>query len=215
MTLVLFNLGLFGQEPANHGGAPVSNSFFRWQAPAVAVEALGSSAFSRLSAYAQFGQLRLTGATVRSEGYGFNQVTTGYVFAPLKREDTEFFVEPFVGSAFTREGSRLAVGGRFIYLSRSWFMENWTTKYSGHNGWTNCEPLADVMRHVGKGFYVGAASSCYIGTEHHEEKVERHAHFFAGPGMLYRRGKLDVGASYEFQLRGHQKFWAMFGTYTF
>lgn len=195
----------------------------RWSVPAVGVEGIGSHSYSRFSGYAQFGSMRLTGAMVNSEGLPFGQVTTGWVFAPLKAEHVEFFIEPQVGSAITANKTRLVMGNRMLYQSQNWFLESWTTRFPGKDGWTNCEPLADVMHRVYKGLYFGAVTSCFVGKEHKKEALAEHHgpakrvnHFFGGAGLLLRKGRLDIGLSCEVGLtHGSKNYIATFGSYTF
>jgi hypothetical protein len=206
--------------------APAHAKGLLWSTPTMGVEGLYSSSYKRFSGYAQFGHVRLTGAMVNSEGAPFGQLTTGWTFAPLKAEHTEFFIEPEVGTAITAEKVRPVLGLRMLYQSRNWFVESWCTHYPGRGSWTNCEPLADAMHHIGKGFYAGWVSSSFLGIPKHESQDshnetkkashERVRHYFGGMGGTYRRGPLDVGGSYEWGLnRGAKAFAAIFSSYTF
>ncbi|MEK7617836.1 MAG: hypothetical protein AAB410_01705 [Patescibacteria group bacterium] len=84
------------------------------------------------------------------------------------------------------------------------------------------------MHHVVKGFYAGWVSSSFIGVPKKETKTahdhdikpsdeeKRVRHFFGGLGLLYRKGSLDLGVSYEVGLnKGAKNYVAIFGSYTF
>lgn len=197
-----------------------SHGFRKWSVPTVGIEGLASHSYSRFSGHAQFGKVRLTGAMVNSEGVPFGQVFTGWVFTPLNSEHTELFLEPQIGTAITESKTRLALGLRALYASPNWYLESWITKFPGPDGWTNCEPLADVMHKIYKGLYAGAVLSCYAGTLHHENHHPKQVlHMFGGGGLVYRKGPLDFGVSYEIPMygrsQGAKNYVAVFGSYKF
>ncbi len=207
--------------------------------PHVGVEGIASHSYSRTTGSVELGSLRFTGGEVFSEGKIFTQGTLGWKFSRGKPSSDHHhsqwgFVEPHVGVAEVRgEGGRALFGVRGMYESPRWFMETWTITSPKKGGWTNCEPLADVFRYVGKGFYFGVVSSCFMGPEpkhgkdshpavHHPPAspattpgTPRVRQFFAGAGVMRRQGKTDVGVSYELPLSGGRAYVALFGSFSF
>lgn len=213
------------EDTTPHTQAEVMSHGFRtWSTPTVGIEGLASGSYSRFSSHAQFGHVRLTGAIVNSEGLPFGQLTTGWVFAPLKSEHTELLLEPQIGTAITESKTRLALGITALYASPNWLVDTRIINFPGPDGWINCEPLADVMRKIYKGLYAGAVLSCYAGTLHHKEEAhsshaKRVFHLFGGGGLVYRKGPLDFGVSYEIPMygrsQGAKNYVAVFGSYKF
>jgi hypothetical protein len=209
--------------------------------PHVGMEGLASSPYSRSTGSVELGHLRLTGGEVFSEGKLFTQATAGWKLSRGKPSSDHHhsrwgYIEPQVGVAKVRgEGGRALFGVRGMYESPKWFMETWTitTNPKKEGWWTNCEPLADVFRYVGKGFYVGVVSSCFVGPEpkhgkdshpaaHHPPAppattpgTPRVRQFFAGAGVMRRQGKTDFGVSYELPLSGGRAYIALFGSFSF
>lgn len=177
--------------------APNNHNQKLWTTPTVGCDLLTSSPFSRASCYAESGPVSLTGSMIRSEGRSFGTLTTGWVFKPKEESEVEKYVEPFFGTAITKEEIRSVFGERALYSSKKWRFESWVSKYPGKQGWTNCEPLMDAMRGVGKGIYIGVASSCYFGQEKQQGEQEKLRQIFVGPALRYRHGKLEAGVSVE------------------
>jgi hypothetical protein len=184
----------------------------------VSVDTLTAGAYSRALVSDKIGNLRLGGGAVLSEGIGLRQVNLGWVWEPGKKQDREFFVEGFAGIATLKQGTRPVFGERFLYLSEDWMFESWVSQYPGLKSWTNCEPLFDAMRGVGKGIYAGVATSCYVGfATHGHHGKHREWHFLGGPAVLWRieRWRVDVGTSLETRLpTGGKKYIGVFVTYT-
>jgi len=176
----------------------------------ISTEGIVSEPYKRASISIEAKGWTLTPGAISSEGRRFGFVNLGYRFKRELEHGGELFVEPHVGLA---KGSTLdtsaVIGARAEFESHNWLVASWVDSYRwGNIKFTTCEPLAEVARHVGKGFFFGASSSCFIGpaneakkeTSVHHEPAARTATeqlFFVGPTAMFRHKNVLAGVSYE------------------
>ncbi len=176
----------------------------------VSTEGVVSEPYKRASLSYETKGWTLTPGAVSSEGRGVGFVNLGYRFKRELEHGGELFVEPHIGLAKgTTLGTSAILGGRFEVESHNWLVASWVDSYRGGNvKFTTCEPLFELARHVGKGFFFGASSSCYIGpankatekkSAHHEPVVHSATEhlFFVGPTVMFRYKKILAGINYE------------------
>ena len=179
--------------------------------PGVSTEAIYSEPYKRASISVDLKNWVLTPGYISSEDRRFGFVLGGYRFKRELEHGGEIFAEPHVGFASGNSlGQTVVLGSRVELESRKWIVASWVDTYRGGKvNFATCEPLAEVSRHIGNGFFFGATSSCYIGPgneakeEHagHEPATAVHAPteylYFAGPVVSFRRGRFLGGVSYE------------------
>ncbi len=187
----------------------------------ISTEGVVSEPYKRASVSFEKSGWTFTPGIASSEKRNFGFVNLGYRFKRELEHGGEVFAEPHVGFAKgTALGSSAVFGGRMELESHNWLVASWIDSYRGGNvQFTTCEPLAEVARHVGRGFFFGASSSCYIGpaneatveTHGHHEEAKAHTEylFFAGPTVMYRHKRAMFGASYEIG-KGNQRIVAAF-----
>jgi len=186
----------------------------------ISTESVVSKPYKRASLSVEKNGWTLTPGAIASEGLKFGFTNLGYHFKRELEHGGELFVEPHVGLAKgIALGTSAVLGGRIEAETHNWLVASWVDTYRGGSvQFTTCEPLAEVARHVGKGFFFGASSSCYIGSVnettveihgHHEVKAPTEYIIFVGPTAMFRHKKLLVGASYEVG-RHNERFLAGF-----
>ncbi|MFA5991142.1 MAG: hypothetical protein WC794_02780 [Candidatus Doudnabacteria bacterium] len=191
----------------------------------ISTELVASEPFMRASISVEKSGWTLTPGVASSEDRKFGFVNLGYRFKRELENGGEVFAEPHVGFAKGNTlGTSAVFGGRMELESHNWLVASWVDSYRGGNvKFTTCEPLAEVARHIGKGFFFGASSSCYIGpaneaaeekSAHHEAEthtITEHL-FFVGPTVMFRHKRILFGASYEVG-KGNERIVAGFANF--
>ncbi len=185
--------------------------------PGISTEAVISEPYKRASLSVDVKNWVFTPGYITSEDRRFGFALVGYRFKREIEHGGELFVEPHLGLANGSQlGNAVVYGGRMELETHKFIAAAWVDSYRGKMNFTTCEPLAEVSRHIGGGFFLGVTSSCYIGpgNEAAEEKPVHHEvstrsvpteHlFFAGPTASYRKGKVLLGASYEVGSHGEK-----------
>lgn len=173
-------------------------------------ETIVSQPYKRASFAVENRGITGTGGFISSEGRKFGFLLGGYKFKKeLNDEGNEVYTEPHIGFASgSSTGGLVVFGNRFEVTSKQWLAASWVDHYRDKGlSFTTCEPLAELLRGVGKGFYFGGTSSCYIGPANEHETIngghETTKHqpaeywFFVGPTLAFRKGGFYVGTSYE------------------
>ncbi len=189
----------------------------------VSTEGLVSEPYKRASISFEKSGWTLTPGVISSEGRNFAFANFGYRFKRELEHGGELFAEPHIGFAKGNTLSTSAVfGGRMELESHNWLVASWVDSYRGGSvKFTTCEPLAEVARHVGRGFFFGASSSCYIGPAN-ESTVENHGHHevkahtehlvFVGPTGMLRLKRALFGVSYEVG-KGNERIFAGYANF--